>query len=284
MKNRIFLHGLNLVLCGLAIAAFAACGDDGNEGSGGAGGGTASGATTGTGDATSASSGTTDPATTTSSTSASTTSATTGTGGGPQSLEMIDDMEDNDNAINAAGGRVGYWYTFNDGTEGATQQPPPDPEGTGETPFTMTELAPARGQSTYAARSWGSGFTTWGAGFGFDLNSPEGAKAAYDASAYTGITLWAKGTTSATVMISDPGTDPEGGVCTDECDKWQKSLPLTAEWQQFTIPFADLKQGGWGTPAGTTAIDASKLYSIQFQVGIDDAEFDVYIDDLAFYN
>ncbi|WP_437284990.1 CIA30 family protein [Sorangium sp. So ce406] len=193
-------------------------------------------------------------------------------------------MEDNDNAINAAGGRVGYWYTFNDGTEGATQEPPPDPEGTGETPFTMTALEPARGQSTYAARSWGSGFEEWGAGFGFDLNSPEGEKASYDASAYTGITFWAKGTArGATVMISDPGTDPAGSVCTDECDKWQKSLTLTEEWQQFTIPFADLKQGGWGTPAGADQIDASKLYSIQFQVGVA-PEFDVYIDDLGFYN
>ncbi|WP_438022914.1 CIA30 family protein [Sorangium sp. So ce233] len=274
---------MNLALCGLAIAAFVACGDDGDEGTGGAGGGTGSGTTTGSGGATSASSGTTDPAST-SSTTASTTSATTGTGGGPQTLEMIDDMEDNDNAINAAGGRVGYWYTFNDGTEGAKQEPPPDPEGTGETPFTMTALEPARGQSTYAARSWGSGFEEWGAGFGFDLNSPEGEKASYDASAYTGITFWAKGTArGATVMISDPSTDPAGGLCTDKCDKWAKSLALTEEWQQFTIPFADLKQGGWGTEATTTAIDASKLYSIQFQVGIA-PEFDVYIDDLAFYN
>lgn len=287
MKNRIFLHGLNLALCGLAVAAFVACGDDGGEGSGGAGGGSGS-TTSGSVSSTTTTTGTTDPTTTSSSSTTTTTTATTGVGGGgPQTVEMIDDMEDNDNAILAAGGRVGYWYTFNDGSEGATQTPPPDPEGTGETPFTMTELAPARGQSTTAARSWGKGFETWGAGFGFDLSSPEGAKAAYDASAFTGITFWAKigagSVKSATVMISDPGTDPDGGVCTDECDKWQKTLALTEEWQQFTIPFADLKQGGWGTPAGSEQIDATQLYSIQFQVGVA-PEFDVYIDDLGFYN
>ncbi|WP_437924135.1 carbohydrate binding domain-containing protein [Sorangium sp. So ce291] len=288
MKNRIFLHGLNLALCGLAVAAFVACGDDGGEGSGGAGGGSGS-TTSGTGNpTTTTTTGTTDPTTTsTTSSSSTTTSATTGTGGGPQSIELIDDMEDNDNAILAEGGRVGYWYTFNDETAGATQNPPPDPEGTGETPFTMTALDPARSQSTTAARSWGSGFETWGAGFGFDLNSPEGAKAAYDASAYTGITFWAKvgagSVKSATVMISDPGTDTAGTVCTTECDKWQKTLALTEEWQQFTIPFAELKQGGWGTPAGTDQIDATQLYSIQFQVGVA-PEFDVYIDDLGFYN
>ncbi|WP_441292493.1 hypothetical protein ACSRUE_20760 [Sorangium sp. KYC3313] len=251
----------------------------GGGGSGGAGG--AGSAASGSGDP--STTGTTDPTTTT---TAETTSATTGSGGvGPQTIEMIDDMEDNDNAILAKGGRVGDWYTFNDGSEGATQTPPPDPAGTGEEPFTMTALEPARSRSTYAARSWGEGFETWGAGFGFDLNSPEGVKASYDASAYTGITFWAKlgpgSGTSVTVTISDPGTDSSGG-CT-ECDQWQKALPVTEEWQQFTIPFADLKQGGWGDPAGTEQIDATKLYAIQFQIGIA-PKFDLYIDDLGFYN
>ncbi|WP_437323518.1 hypothetical protein [Sorangium sp. So ce381] len=276
-------------MCGLAVAAFAACGgDDDGGGSGGAGGAGSAGSTTSSGSVdpsttTAASTGTTDPTTTS---TAASTSASTGSGAGPQTIEMIDDMEDNDNAILAKGGRVGYWYTFNDATEGATQTPPPDPEGTGEEPFTMTALEPARSQSTYAARSWGEGFETWGAGFGFDLNSPEGVKAAYDASAYTGITFWAKlgpgSGTSVTVLISDPGTDPTGGSCS-ECDAWQKSLAVTEEWQQFTIPFADLKQGGWGDPAGTDQIDATKLYAIQFQIGIA-PKFDLYIDDLGFYN
>ncbi|WP_437973339.1 hypothetical protein WMF11_31080 [Sorangium sp. So ce295] len=290
MTTRIFLRAFNLVVCGLAVAAFAACGDDdgGGSGSGGAGGAGSAGSTT--------SAGTVDPTTTTTSTgstdtstasTAASTSASTGAGAGPQTIEMIDDMEDNDNAILADGGRVGYWYTFNDATEGATQTPPPDPEGTGAEPFTMTALEPARGQSTYAARSWGTGFTEWGAGFGFDLNSPEGVKATYDASAYTGITFWAKlgpgSGTSATVMISDPGTDAAGGACSDKCDAWQKTFAATEEWQQFTIPFAELKQGGWGDPAGTEQIDAAKLYSLQFQIG-KAPKFDLYIDDLGFYN
>ncbi|WP_437586239.1 hypothetical protein [Sorangium sp. So ce1000] len=295
MKNRIFLHALNLVVCGLAVAAFAACGGDDDGGGGGSGGaGAATGAGAGAGSATSsgsvdpsttaASTGTTDPASTS---SAESSSASTGSGVEPQTIEMIDDMEDHDNAILAKGGRVGYWYTFNDGSDDGVQTPEPDLEGTGDKPFTMTALEPARAQSTYAARSWGTGFTEWGAGFGFDLNSPEGTKAAYDASAYAGITFWAKlgpgSGTSASVMISDPGTDPAGGSCSDKCDKWQKTLAVTEEWQQFTIPFADLKQGGWGDPAGTDQINAAKLYSIQFQIG-QGPKFDLYIDDLGFYN
>ena len=292
MKTRIFLRASTLVVCGLAVAAFAACADGDDNGGGGSGstgagtGGAGSATSSGNVDpsTTSATTGTTDP--TTASTGEGS-SATTGSGAGPQTIEMIDDMEDNDNAILADGGRVGYWYTFNDGTTTGTQTPPPDLEGTGEEPFTMTALEPARAQSTYAARSWGAGFETWGAGFGFDLNSPDGAKAAYDASAYTGITFWAKlgagSGTAASVMISDPGTDPTGGACSDKCDKWKMDLAVTEEWQQFTIPFAALKQGGWGDPAGTDEIDASKLYSIQFQVA-QAPKFDLYIDDLGFYN
>lgn len=294
MKNRIFLRGLNLALCGLATALLVACAgaaeDDSASGSGtgGSGAGTVTGAggdttsattTTGAGEDTTSATATTGTGTDTTSTT------TTGTGGGtPQGIDMIDDMEDKNNAILAAGGRGGYWYTFNDGTEG-TQQPPPDPEGTGENPFTMTVLEPPRGESKVAARSWGSGFTEWGAAFGFDLNSPTGTKAAYDASAYTGVTFWAKigpGSVNRVLfMISDQSTVPEGGICT-KCDNWQKQITLTEEWQQFNIPFADLKQGGWGDPAPTPQIDAAKLYSVSFQFGVDD-EFDLYVDDIAFY-
>ncbi|AUX24497.1 hypothetical protein SOCEGT47_050350 [Sorangium cellulosum] len=302
MKNRIFLRGSGLALCGLATAALVACAgaaeDDGSGGAGSTGASTTT-ATTGTGtDTTSTTTATTGTGTDTTSTTTattgsgtdttSTTTATTGSGGGaPQTIEMIDDMEDDNNGILAEGNRVGYWYTFNDGTEGAEQMPPPDPEGTGEEPFTMTALEPVRGASTMAARSWGSGFETWGAAFGFDLNSPEGTKIAYDASAYTGVTFWAKigpgSATSAQVMISDRSTVPEGGVCSDQCDNWQKQITLTEAWQQFTIPFADLKQGGWGDPAATDQIDTTKLYSISFQFGTV-PEFDLYIDDIGFYN
>ncbi|AUX38756.1 uncharacterized protein SOCE26_001340 [Sorangium cellulosum] len=60
-------------------------------------------------------------------------------------------------------------------------------------------------------------------------------------------------------------------------DNWAKSLSLTEEWKEFTIPFADLAQGGWGDPAATEAIDASKLYSIQLQFNTV-PEFDLCID------
>ncbi len=43
-----------------------------------------------------------------------------------------------------------------------------------------------------AMHTFGSGFTEWGAGFGFALNGPDGGLFAYDASAYSGIVFWAR--------------------------------------------------------------------------------------------
>src|SRR5437773_1386217 len=60
--------------------------------------------------------------------------------------------------------------------------------------------------SMYCAHTTGSGFTDYGAGFGFDLNNDAGTKGIYDVGAFTGVAFWAKGTpfrlkvlTSATV-------------------------------------------------------------------------------------
>src|SRR5680860_338808 len=39
---------------------------------------------------------------------------------------MIDNMEDGDGALIPNGGRQGYWYTFNDESEEATQTPASD--------------------------------------------------------------------------------------------------------------------------------------------------------------
>ena len=39
---------------------------------------------------------------------------------------MIDNFEDGDGALIPNSGRQGYWYTFNDATQGAIQTPPND--------------------------------------------------------------------------------------------------------------------------------------------------------------
>ena len=207
------------------------------------------------------------------------TTADTGTG----SVDMIDDMEDNDGSILGVNGRVGAWYTYNDATAAAMQVPK---QGD---PFTMT--AGGRDGTGYAANTNGGGFTVWGAGYGFNLkdsgNDAGGSnKSVYDASAYSGITFWAKaGATSdkaLRVNVSNKETDPAGAICApmDKCnDHYGSPLTLTAEWAKYTLPFSKMAQSGWGQ--SVAKFDVSTLYAVQFQVG-KNTTFDISIDEVGF--
>lgn len=197
---------------------------------------------------------------------------------------MIDDMEDNDGSINTLDGRVGAWYSYNDETAAGTQTPPAKTAG-----FPMAALDPPRGDSHFAAETTGSGFTTWGAGIGFDLNNDGTTKHPYDASAYRGIAFWAKagpdGIGAVRVNVQDVQTAPEGGVCdktaTKGCNDHRGSnISLTKDWKQFTLPFDKMKQIGFGMAYPDFKTD--QLFAIQFQVGAN-VKFDFYLDDIGFY-
>lgn len=234
-------------------------GDGGSTGSGGTiGGGTTGGGNPGTG------------------------GTAAGDAGGP-ALDVIDDMEGATGSILTKEGRVGAWYTYNDATAGATETP--------GVPFLPSVITPPRGASTYAARMQGAGFTTWGAGMGMNFNDPGdgaggSAKGTYDASAFAGITFWAKigaGSTGAVrVNVSTKETDPAGGTCSPaaKCsDHFGKSVNLTSDWTEYVIKFADLAQLGWGQPVAK--FNAAAVYACQFQVA-KGTTFDVWIDDVAF--
>jgi len=204
-----------------------------------------------------------------------------GTGGGTgvtgsqpiSAANMIDDLESDTGSIISQGGRVGAWYTYNDQTAGGTQTPA---MGTSFLPGDCGYM------STKCAHTSGSGFTTWGAGFGFDLNNDGTSKKTYSVASFTGVAFYAKGTpfrlkvlTSATV----PSTD--GGTCTGtKCgDNFGTAIPATADYQEFVVPFSSLKQEGWGTMA---TFDPATVIGIQFQVGMG-VTFDISIDDVGFY-
>jgi hypothetical protein len=192
---------------------------------------------------------------------------------------MIDNFEDGDGALIPNGGRQGYWYTYNDETEGAVQTPATDavlPEGGGATGTSL------------ALHTTGTGFTEWGGGVGIDLNNAgggmeggNGIKMIYDSSAYTGIVVSAKGNGQIRAAVQIEATIPpeEGGTCAADCDPHGKVLLLSDEWQQFTIPFEQINQEGWGTPA---AWDAATVVGIQFKAGAT-ADFDFWIDEVGFY-
>jgi hypothetical protein len=188
---------------------------------------------------------------------------------------MIDDFEDADGSLLPAGGRQGYWYVFNDGSAGGSQTPP-------ETAV-VPEVGGACGTG-YAIHSTGSGFTTWGAGIGIDLNNPGGmsaVKMSWDASAYTGIVVMAKGSGAIRANVQIDATVPvaEGGSCAADCDPHGMNFTLTSQWKQFVFPFDQLAQEGWGTPA---IWDATTAVGVQFKVG-PNVGLDVWIDEIGFY-
>lgn len=203
-------------------------------------------------------------------------------GEGGVKLALIDDLESNTGLILAVSGRSGAWFTYNDGT--GTQSPIAGGK------FLPTATTPARPSSTYAARTSGSAFTTWGAGMGFNLNDPPsgpnmGVRGVYDASGYKGFSFWARvGQGSATVRFNVPAKDTDlmGGVCmpaTACSDYYGKTLPLTTEWVQYSVLFSDLHQQGWGMSIPT--FDPKTLYAVQFKVD-PNTSFDVWVDDIAF--
>lgn len=192
-------------------------------------------------------------------------------------LELIDQMEDRDGSINFSAGRAGVWFSFNDET--GTQFP-----GTKLESFPMSALDPPRSGSRYAAHSYGSGFAIWGSGIGFDLR----AQQPYDASAYAGITFWARSAPGASstlrLAVTDGATSPLGGKCdfdADLChDDFGRDLELGTGFRFFSFSWAALSQRGWSGNV-LPKIDETTLYGLRFQ-SEPDVDFDFWIDDVAF--
>ena len=185
--------------------------------------------------------------------------------------------------------RLGYWYTYNDGTPGATQNP---------TGSTFMPSSPGQ-DDNYAARTWGSGFMGssyskgWtGAGMGLDFNNG----CAYNAAAYKGVTFWAKGSVTGTVRFSVKQAsttfagDNSGGTCCSQGDRSKSSgcsdhfgadITLSANWTQYTYTWSQLNQKGWGILA---AQNPAELLGVQWQVSdaAATASFDIWVDGLAF--
>lgn len=220
--------------------------------------------------------------------------------GADADLELIEDMEDNNQAINQAAGRSGSWFSFNDGT--GTQSPM-----MGTQIFPMTDLDPPRGASRKAVHTSGSGFTTWGAGVGFELAST----APYDASRYAGIAFWARGaagvTQSVRINVTDRNTSQFGSVCDLDCqadvgatennESTDKicmpdrgpchdyfgvdfGATLSGEWQLFRYSWAELSARNW-SHKNLPAIVTSEVYGMRIQADSPDS-FDFWLDDIGF--
>jgi hypothetical protein len=186
---------------------------------------------------------------------------------------LIDSMEHAGDSVSGAG-FSGHWYLFNDQTDGGVETP---------YPFTMTTIDVANAglpTSTQAAHSVGTGFTSWGCGMGFAVSATTGGR--FNASAYTGITFWARvGAGAAThITVSTFDTRAEQG-CVKCGDQPITGFDATTTWQKIRLPFALFRQAGWGDPQ-FGLFDPKGYGGNQFYIG-GNSKLDVWIDDVAFY-
>ena len=204
-------------------------------------------------------------------------------------VELVDDLEGDTGFLPPVSGRDGPWYTYNDGTAGGMQVPPPWPASA----FIPVPTAPAfsnpvtGAMSAFSAETSGSGFTTWGAGMGFEfvLSDAQGKPRPYDAHGYKGVLFWARTTAGEAldvrVTLSDANTNSSVGACgaSSECDAFGIDIEPGPDWIPFPMMFADMRQESWGIQY--QGLDASALYTMNFQVS-PGVTFDVAVDDIYF--
>jgi hypothetical protein len=209
---------------------------------------------------------------------------------------MIDDCEGNSPGIIMQGGRSGSWFTYNDGTDGGMQTPAAGGS------FLPQAIPGMPCGDMHGMHTFGGGFTSYGAGIGFDLNHPNSkARMPYDAHLFHGITFFAlgppvpdggtqAGTQSVQVQFLESGTTPNtaGGTCDPTsmtCNAhWSATVPITGSgWNYYTVDWGmqtpQITQPSWGTPA---TWDPSTLLAIQFYVN-PAKSFDFWVDNIAFY-
>ena len=181
-------------------------------------------------------------------------------------LRMIEDFEDGDLSILSRDGREGSWFAFDDGSGGTRTDP---------------EIKPAeRSGSKNAVCIDGSGFTRWGGGFGFALSAQGDARSAYDASEYTGLSFWARGSsTEFRFMLVDKFSDPAASLCSGCNDHFNFRFTPSSEWQKFTFSWNQARQNNFGDPQPSVCPTA--LYALQAQWPSNQS-FELCLDDIAF--
>jgi hypothetical protein len=107
-----------------------------------------------------------------------------------------------------------------------------------------------------------------------------------NASGFKGFRMFLRANGGGTVRIKVPdrNTALTGGVCMMCNDHFIIDLNVTAEWQLFTVAFAQLKQSGTGDPQ--PALASGALYSLEIvapRPGPSTAPFTLEVDDISFF-
>jgi hypothetical protein len=186
-------------------------------------------------------------------------------------------MEAGTGWICTGNGRVGFWFTYVDDYDAhSTITPVPNQVAK---PVLMST---PRETSQYAMHAYGVYNDYAGLGVLFNIAAEGETPKIYDASAYTGIKFWAKGSgTYLRVFGQMDTTEPvaNGGTCTStSCTANYDLLSLSTSWKEFKVPFSYLT-------GGTVSFKASRLWSIEFgpYTCSADCSFDFWIDDVTLY-
>jgi hypothetical protein len=182
----------------------------------------------------------------------------------------IDDFEDGNARLGVTDGRSGIWKASGDGT--GKQAPSP-----GEIAFPMRLVEPGRA-SRFVLQLRAERMTAGGAGLSADLAPGH----CYDASAYAGIELSARGSGRVylSAMMVDLMEKKWGGLCEKDCyDQHSAPLDLTRAWRRHSIRWEELEQAGWGR---RLAFDPARLLALSVSVQSADTPSEFAIDDVRF--
>jgi hypothetical protein len=240
--------------------------------------------------------------------------------GDPNGDLLIDNFDDMDNRVEG-NGLSGRWESHNDGAEEGGMQSPLGGFRVPESTWTDMAFDTGRDGTGYSLHMTGSGFQLWGSGQNlYFAQRGNGLACLFDGSAYAGITFWARGsvrTESDDVfeqpraheigklrvkivdldVISNGGEELEpgataGGRCDQEAyrcwDSPVSRVELSADcWQQYVLPFSEMKGLEWSKWDGDDRFDAENLdpaeiFQLAFEVS-EKQEYEVWIDDISFY-
>ncbi len=201
---------------------------------------------------------------------------------------IIDDIDDANTMFAPAGVGSGSWDLSKDMSAGTIM------------PVNTTALAPSDGgHMGKGLHVTGTGLVGWGAALAAILN---GTAAAFDASAYGGVSFWIKGTTTVQegsnklmVLARMPDVLPGAGSCCNdkvpgsECYSAHRAvIDVTTDWTQVKIAWSDFKPPTYGLGM-TLTFDPNRLRDITLSFNHDamvttppGTSFDVTVDDFKF--
>ncbi len=228
--------------------------------------------------------------------------------------DLIADFE-MDNGLKPLDGRQGGFYVYSD--ESGSFEPPK--VGNDPYPIDSQVGGPCSGKGSFHTKA--TGFAKWGAAVGTDfVPQVDGVKGWYDASAYKGISFWAKAAAPITgVQVSFPDIYTDGGAdpttidanaskcayvagSTINCSPYlvkfgnsdfpaYEASQITDEWKRFDVLFDDTKQDRYnpGLHREEDKIDVSHLTSMAIQVNAvyvngspTPNDFEIWVDDIYF--